>query len=83
MKTLKLENEALSLERADLGLKLTQMKTEAVEKQLEHDNEIQKWKDTVKEKELQFQSALENAKIHNAAVVTSYIVVLLILELEL
>jgi len=51
---------------------VTQLKTATIEKEMIHDSEIQKLKEFNKQKESEFQAALEHSKTENAAIIASY-----------
>jgi hypothetical protein len=60
------------MERAELGAKLSQVKTDAVEKEVALGNELHKVKQELRQKEFEMKERLEDAKLDRDTVTTSY-----------
>lgn len=69
LQTLKLENDNLLIEKNEVGLRLNQVKTDALEKEVRLNNELQKFKQELRQKEDEFKVRLEEMGKSNAKIV--------------
>jgi hypothetical protein len=67
-----LENENLTLERAELGVQLSQLKTDAIQKEVALGNELQKFRQELRQKDMEMKNMIESARTEKEAVITAY-----------
>ena len=72
LQTLRLENENLAMEKSELNLKLKQMKTELLEKEVRFNSEIQKLRSDLRLKETELKKIAEEHQLDRDVLVSSY-----------
>lgn len=70
--TLKLENESLTMERAELGVQLNQLKADAIEKEISLGNELHTFRQDLRQKDIEMKNVLETAKTDKETVIAAY-----------
>lgn len=72
MQTVKLENENLSMEKAETQLRLNQLKAELLEKDIKFNNEIQKLRQDSRQKDEILQTKCDSWKAEKEAIAVAY-----------
>ena len=62
----------MTLERAELGVQLNQLKTDSIQKEIALGNELQKFRQELRQKDVEMKNQLESARTEEDAVITAY-----------